>query len=245
MKKSLPISEEMLNAFIDNELEAEEREYIIELEESNKELKETICEAHRLKMLVKAARTKEPVDVMNNFHNKKQNYNKYYITASFILFLVTAFFSVTNNNDSILKYTSKTNYNDNNSLLIAAKEQKNLNLVLHLQTSGSKQANNLFSTLNSVLKTSERYKNNLQVEVILSGLGLQLLQTNYSTYTHTIRSIGKNNQNVTFIACGKTLKNFQDKLNKNISIIKEAMLVSSGPSWAKKRQQQGWSYLTI
>jgi len=245
VKKPLPISEEMLNAFIDDELEGNDRDIINKMEATNKDLAKAICDARRLKALVKSARTKEPIDITYNHLSKKQEYKVYYIAASFILALSITLFLVINETSTNPSVASGKIYNDRNSLLVAASEQANLNLVLHLKSSEPKKTNDLFKILNSALQISHKYKSNLHVEVILSSGGLKLLQKEYSTYSSTISKIGRENPNVTFIACGITLQQLQKNSNKKLHLIKEAMLVSSGQIWAKKRQNKGWSYLLI
>ena len=62
MKKPLPVSEELLNAFVDNELDAEAQDRVLLLEATNPDVKQAICELRRLKSQVKAARPADAFD---------------------------------------------------------------------------------------------------------------------------------------------------------------------------------------
>jgi len=240
VKKSFALSEEMINAFIDDELEAEERDWIIEMAIINPELDYTIKQAHKLKALVKASKCTIFYNAHYSHHNKKKYHLKYYAVAS-IMVLITSLFFILNMDIPTTQhsYISKTD-----TTLLMEKDIKNTpNLVLHMNSLEGEKADKLFQLLNSTLHTPKN--KNIQIEVILSGLGLQILRSGKSSYIDKIKMIKHKYNNVTFIACGKTLDNLKNHSSKKIQITKEAMLVSSGPNWARKRQQQGWTTLFI
>ena len=250
-KLPLPFSQEILNAFVDGEIEAEERDRIIEMESSNEDVANAICELRRLKELVKAAKESETVKQMSLPIIKKRNHKIKYVLASIVIMFVISISVIQNNNkidglySSGLTFSSESTYRNSGSLLTAARNNKKMNLVLHLKSSQPKQAEELINLIESVLDASTELSNYLQVEVIVSGQGFHLLQNNPSAYSKKINFISKEYRNVTFIACGKTLRNLQNKNNKKIQLIEDAMLVSSGPLWVEQRQKKGWAYILI
>lgn len=251
MKMPLPLSQEILNAFVDNEIEGEERSRILEMEPTNQELADAICELRRLKELVKAARYTEAVNETCKSGIKKRNIGIKYVAASVLMALVVSlsFISLNKYSNNIfpttMTYAPASTYRDIDGLLAAANKNKSMNLVFHLKSHESKQAAELLHALESVLQTSASLSHNLQVEFVVSGSGLHLLQKESSVYTNRISAIINKYHNVTFIACGKTLHRLQKKTNKNIQIINEAMLVASGPKWVAQRQTKGWAYILI
>ena len=250
-KLQLPVSEEILNAFVDDEIEAEERDRIIEMESSNQDVAKAICELRRLKELVKAARENEPVNLPCLPIIKKRNHKIKYALASIAIAFVVSIFFIQNNKqiDSVyspgLAFAPESTYRNSDSLLTAASNNKNMNLVLHLKSSEAKQAVELLHLLESVLQASTKLSSGLQVEVIVSGPGLHLLQNDSSTHAKKISYIVNEYRNVTFIACGKTLQRMQMKKNKKVQLINEAMLVVSGPKWVEQRRKKGWTYILV
>ena len=245
MNKLLPVSEEMLNAFVDNELEGAERDRIISLEASNPDVAKAICELRRLKNLVNAAREDEPENISRISLHTPVRFRFAYMAASFLLAVSVVIFSISDQKMPEVAYVPGSIYQDKGALIEVVSKKKNMNLVLHLKTAGSKQSTEILQLLDSVIQTSQRYNNNLQVEVVVSGPGLHLLQEKASNYIAQVSAIDAKHNNVTFIACGKTLQRLQEKTGKNIQVLKQALLVDSGPDWAQQRQEKGWSYYTI
>jgi len=255
MKRSLPISEEMLNAYVDGEIDGDELERIIEMEATDKELAVAICETRKLKNLVKAARAPEP-EATSAYLLKKSKKgrllsyrSKYfkasYLAASVLLVLVTVAYGYFNMNDVQERIYLESASLDENNFLVAVSEQQNLNLVMHLKSENVHRADKLLSLLEAALIESRKNKNNLHVEVIVSGPGLHLLQKESLTSGNKIHILKQEYQNLTFLACGKTLHRLEDKSGKEIQMVEEAMLVASGPEWIKKRKASGWAYILI
>ena len=225
MKKQLPLSQEILNAFVDNEIEDKERSRILEMESTNQELANEICELRRLKELVKSAR---PNNLGNEVHisiiKKRNNRVNYAVASVLIAFVISLSFVYMNNHpDNVystkLTYAAGSTYRTVDFLLAAANKNKSMNLVLHLKSLGSKQAIELLYVLESVVQTSARSSNNLHVEDVVSGPGIYILQKDVSVYANKISAIVNKHENVTFIACKTTLHRLQEKTNKNIQII--------------------------
>lgn len=246
MNKSFLISDEILNAFIDNELDLEEHNQIVQIAQYDTSLSERINNAQNLKLLVRAA--KIPISIKEAPINSEypqliqnQFTKPYYLIASIILIVCATLFSSTGENYNRKSYDST--YNNKDLLQIATQFKKDLKIVLDIKSSNSEQVNDLFNFIEYVSQTAKH--NDMQIEIVLSSSGIKILQEGVSAHAKTIQEIGKNNKNVTFIACQKSLQKLQRSSNKPIKIIKEAMLVSSGPIWSKNRKQQGWSSLTI
>lgn len=247
MKELLPVSEEILNAFVDGELESEERDYVLTLEATNTDVAKAICEVRRLKNLVKAASAEESEigKIPNISFSSTRCFKISYVAASIVLAFTVIIFSISNQKNPDIMFATESTYLDRDSLLTAASKKQNLNLVLHLKSAEVKQTTKLLQVLESVLQTSARYQKNLQIEVVASGPGLHMLQKQSSVYTNKITAIGNKHKNVSFIACGNTLHNLQKKTGKKIQIVKQAMLVDSGPKWVKQRQEKGWAYILL
>ena len=238
MNKLNPVSDEMINAFIDNELEVDEHDFIVELAESNQQLSRAIEDARNLKGLVQAAKPSVTTKSIPVRLKPARTYSFLTMVASVVFISVIAFsmhqFNLT---PSITEISSI----DNNR----AEQHQKSNLVLDLRTADENAANRLFVILSSLLDTTDNLPVKRQIEVIFTGAGMNLLQTDKSDYIHAIQAIKKKYNNISFVACGKTLNKLQQKQKNRIQIIKSAILVASGPGWIEKRKQQGWSYLYI
>ena len=255
MKKSLPLSEEMLAAYVDGEIDGDELEHIIAMEKNDKALAATICEMRKLKNLVKAARAPEPEYNSSYIINKCKRYKYIYrqrkkvqtscLAASLLMVLAITAYSYFEHRDVHNSSISESIYLDKNSLFAAASTKEDLNLVMHLKSADLSSADEFLAVLESALIKSRKNNNNLHVEVVVSGPGLHLLQKTSLTNGNKIRTLQKKYNNLTLLACGTTLQRHKNKSGKDVQIIDEAMLVASGPEWVKKRKSRGWSYFLI
>lgn len=240
---SASISDEIINAFIDNELEDNEYNDIIQAAIRDKVLKIRINQARELKALVKMAQIKNPPN--RTYYDKTASLTPLYIAASVIFMVTSISLLITQYNGVQNTSLLNTHYKNKNTLLTTAAYTKNSKVALQLLSSDPVQINKLFNLIDSLLIDSRENKNSTNIEVILSGAGINILRKDLSNYMSAIKNIVENNHNVTFIACGNTLKYLQDKSDKEINIMNEAMLVSSGHNWAEKRKQQGWTSISI
>ena len=175
MKKSLPVSEELLNAFVDNEIEAEEQERILLLEATNPDVKQAICELRRLKSQIRAARPVEIDDSKISIRSSHKSLNWY--AAASILVAITLIVAIFNpvRNDDVFTYSNKSTYSDTSLLLAAVKKEKDLNLVLQLNSADANSMSHTLDLIRSILTVAEHYNNRIDIEVIASGPGLKLL----------------------------------------------------------------------
>ncbi len=255
MKESLPISDEILSAYIDGEIDGDELDRIIAMEAADKSLAARICEMRKLKGVVKAARSPEPEYISSNQLKKLKNKNhlsfkrKRIIVGGLAASLALVFMGMISGFIDLVHPDARNHSEmisiDEKRLLAEVSKKPNINLVMHLKSKDLSQAELFLNLLESALIKLTNNKNNLHVEVIVSGPGLHLLQTNSLLDRNKIRLLKQKYQNLTFLACGKTLQNLQEKSGKEIQIIDEAMLIASGPQWVKKRKASGWSYFLI
>jgi len=233
-----PVSDEMINAFIDNELEAEEHDFIVELAGSDQQLSGAIEDARNLKGLVQAAKPSVTTKSIPLRLKPAGTYGFLTMIASIVFISVIAFsmhqFNLT---PSMMEISGTDSHR--------GEQHQKGNLVLDLRTADKKSVSRLFVILTSLLDKSDNQPVTRKIEVIFTGPGMVLLQTDKSDYIYAIQVMKKKYNNISFIACGKTFNKLQRKQRNKIEIIKSAMLVASGPQWIEKRKQQGWSYLYI
>lgn len=248
MKKTFLVSDEMLNAFVDNELEGDDHEQIIKLEARQPEVSKAISEKRRLKSMVQSARAHEPEDVATK---KIRPGHTWMIAASIVFVFVTlAVFLLPlkgpQNTASLIEFSSNSSYSDSSRLLQAVRDQETIKIVFHLKSKNDHAARALLTGLNDLVMASSQDGYSPQIEVIATGQGLHLFTTNNKVeMSKRIHSILEKYSGVTFVACGKTLEKLQHAEKGELTLLNTTMLVASGKKWIKQRKQQGWSYINI
>lgn len=100
--------------------------------------------------------------------------------------------------------------------------------------------------LNNVSNLTQYYAalgQKVNIEVIAFGPGLHMLRDDTSPVKARIKSMSEITPHVAFSACGNTRANMAKNEAKDIPLISEAKLVTSGVVRLMELQERGWSYL--
>ncbi|MBI1219752.1 MAG: hypothetical protein GC186_14515 [Rhodobacteraceae bacterium] len=81
------------------------------------------------------------------------------------------------------------------------------------------------------------------IEVVAYGPGLTMYVKDKSPVADRISVIGMEDPDVTFSACGNTLKAMEKKLGATVPLVDEAKVVPAGVVRLTELQEQGYSYI--
>lgn len=82
----------------------------------------------------------------------------------------------------------------------------------------------------------------IEVEIVAYGPGLHMLRADTSPVAKRIASFSDSFDNVTFAACGNTMKGMGKKEGKTIELLSQAKVVPAGVVRILELQEHGWSY---
>jgi intracellular sulfur oxidation DsrE/DsrF family protein len=121
---------------------------------------------------------------------------------------------------------------------------KNLHhLVLQVNTNDPATMN---LALNNATNVAQHYKTlgeKVAIEVVTFGPGLHMLRDDTSPVKARIETLALSTPEISFKACGNTQQNMQKAESKNISLIPQAQVVSSGVVRVMELQEKGWTYV--
>ena len=250
MKKPLPVSEEMLNIFADDELDAKEREQVLVEQMHNEDVARAICEIRLLKDLVKSARPQVDNTYTSGKTYKQRHLNKWMMVASVVLVITAVMVTLLpekTNNAGQVKSTTATEqtYSDVNSFLSAQSNNPDLKIVLHIKKNNPEAYARLIRQLEYLLKTTRENSQPLRVDVVASGPGLAFVGRQTSPYARKIHLLRQEYDNLIFFACQSTLEKLNNKNNTNFKILPDVVLTASGTELIQLRKKQGWSHIVI
>jgi uncharacterized protein len=116
-------------------------------------------------------------------------------------------------------------------------------LILQVNTNDPAAMN---LALNNAMNVVQYYKDRgekVAVEVITFGPGLNMLREDTSPVKARIETMALSTPEVSFKACGNTQQNMRKAENKDISIIPQAQVVTSGVVRVMELEEQGWTYV--
>ena len=124
-----------------------------------------------------------------------------------------------------------------------AVDKKLHQLVLQVNTNDAATMN---LTLNNATNVAQYYKDRgekVSIEVVTFGPGLHMLRSDTSPVKARIETLALSTPEISYKACGNTQQNMQKAENKDIPIIPQAQVVSSGVVRVMELQEQGWTYV--
>jgi intracellular sulfur oxidation DsrE/DsrF family protein len=100
--------------------------------------------------------------------------------------------------------------------------------------------------LNNATNVEQHYKSigeKVQIEIVTFGPGLNMLRDDTSPVKERIKALAETSRSISFAACDNTRGNMSRAEQKEIPLIAQAKIVSSGVVRIMELQEQGWSYV--
>ncbi|ADE11934.1 anti-sigma factor [Sideroxydans lithotrophicus] len=248
MKSNANISDELLNAFVDNELETNEKSEILDVIGRDDALKGRVCELRGLKEMVKHAYHHPPMHeaaAENVMRLRRPQYvqNIRRIAACVLLLLlggVSGWFIATKSesrNHSYVAYVSRAAHNIN-----SATGQGNI--IFQVSTSNPLRLKAVLDEAESLLEASRHENRQLNVEIMANAEGVDLLRADVSPYGKRIGLMQAKYPNLGFLACGQAIRTLRSS-GIAVHLLPNTGVASSAAEEINKRLQQGWDYARI
>jgi intracellular sulfur oxidation DsrE/DsrF family protein len=228
------ISEELLNAFADNELDAAERSALLERIAADGELRAKVCELWHLKELVRTAHPlPERPSRRRGARRPALPWAGWALAATLLLAVGGA-----------SGWFAHEEYDENwipGPQLEAIRSQGS-RVVLHLTSDDPAQLASALRKAEQLASTRDRKGHPLQVEVIANGTGIQLLQAraDQAGQVAAIRAAHQNNLHL--VACALAIEKAQER-GLEVTLLPEVDVVPNAVDRIAARLNQGWRYV--
>jgi len=248
MSKQNLYSDEHISAYIDAELDNEERARLLFDEQQDAELAQRINEARVLKEKIHLA--------YSDIHDTKSSKNPFNCTAfvskqktlvAGLAILVTAtallLSPFTNEAELILARQLIKNTQAvepaNISQTIGVHKQVVINISQY-------QPQNFDATINHIESLLQQHSadTSFQVEIVANKQGLKALDTRTSIHAEQVSQLATQFDNLEVIACAKSLARLATE-GDSIQLMESIMITPSAAQQVAKRMNAGWLYLKI
>ena len=226
-------SDEHLNAFVDNQLGAQECDEILAAIATDVDLGQRLCALRSAKELVRHAYGNVPA--VRRGPNRHLPIWAGALAASVALIVGVLTGWLGHQTASTVRIPGSTAAWAGG--LFAAEPVR---ILIHLDTSAADQ-------MEAALDLAEAYvakAGNAQVEIIANHRGLDLLRARTTPYASRIAQLKANHERVGFVACGQTMARLQ-RVGEDVALVPEAAVARTAIEHVAGRVQQGWTYLKI
>ncbi|RKZ61257.1 MAG: hypothetical protein DRQ44_11955 [Gammaproteobacteria bacterium] len=241
-------SDEHISAYIDGELDNEERAQLLFDEQENPDLAERIYDARILKEKIQLAYSDMSTP---QFENKSFSctafvHQRFPLVASLALLLIAAamFVPTLNNNDDLIiakqliKNTPVVTAS-NIDKAIGTNKQVILNIA-HYQPEWFSESIDHIEALLIKNKTDKKFN----IEIVASSAGLNALDADTSIHAERLNAMAERLDNLKIVACAKSLARLASEGN-TIQLLKAITVTPSVAEQVAKRTGDGWLYLKI
>ncbi len=245
------LSDETLNALVDNEFPATERAEILAHLQTDEESKQRVCDISHLKDRVKTAYSDIPQPAIGVESNTtKQSIYRMVISVLFALVVIgLGYVGINNTLNSETQIPAAQRIvmldPDGRGQKLSQNNSEELRVIFHVSNSTNLNANELLEDIESLLKQSIQNNQQIRVEVVAHASGLDLLRDRLSTEKLRIVAMSKQYPELTFVACLNTVERIEREKGIDVKLISAAVATLSGVAHVVMRQQQGWIYIQV
>jgi len=240
-----PYSDEFLNAYIDDELAADERSQLLDDMRQDSELASRLCQLQKVKDMVQLAyHSARNTKSRQSDKNRWQHYSLRALAASLILSvgLVIGHYTALNTGHSLtlLEMAQSSELN-----IHPTADQQEWKLMVHVNSGDPARLRTVLDETEYLLKSSAGLARKVQIEVLVNGEGIMMLEDRESPYANKITAMESSYKNIRFLACQIALNRYKDADGFDIDLLPGVEVVPSAIKQAAVRQREGWTYLRI
>ncbi len=246
------VSEETLNAFVDDQLDAGERGDVFEAINRDRRLTERVCELTRLRGMVQFAYRDCPRP--KHLQPAPRHGNLLKGVAAAVLLALGALLGWVGHtgsggsgvlNESALASIARHDGSFLVSRVGAPTPAHGVrHVLLHLTSSNPKQMELALNRVQELMGLFPR--DQLQVEVVTNAGGVNLLRANVSPYKARVEKLMRKYPNLTFLACSNTVANLKRELGPGrVDLIPNTRVGPTAIHEIVTRLQEGWIYIKV
>lgn len=240
----IPITDEMLNAFVDQQLTPSEMGEVLEAIRQDPDLARRSCEVRQLKSMVKLAYDGvEPGQPPQSA--KSRSWGMQAMAAALLLGL-----------GGLLGWTLRPM--SGGSILPVALVQKgefihvsqqgitgSNRFILHIDTDKPDRMAAVLDYADQILDNAKREGVPAELEIVANNYGLSLLREGYNgPFQQRIDALAAKHANLKFIACGQAVARIERE-GKKVTLIEEAHMVPSVIGEVVSKMKEGWTYIRV
>lgn len=233
-------SQEYLNAFVDGELAAGEREEAMARLEDDPAFKGAVCELRVMKELVRGAYADMPAGRRALAFRCPPAWRQAMVAGLFLaLGLGGGWFA---HGVPEPERVDRLAGLPSGYMPIALSNRVDANkIILHLDSSDPARIDAALKMAGDLL---DQHGAQARVEIVVNNHGLDLLRQDISPYRGRVASLSRHYANLAFLACGQTLARLKQE-GTDVELVPEAGVATSAINEILSRMSQGWVYVKV
>lgn len=219
-------SDERLNAFVDGELDAQERDELLAAATADAELGHRLCELRATKDLIRHAYNPAPGSVR---HARRGIGGWGGALAATVALVVGV----------VIGWQGHRATGESGPLLAGATHPARI--LIHLDSAAEDR---MEETLDIAETYLAKVGSQAKVEIVVNNSGLNLLREETSPYVERIAAMSSRHELLSFVACGYAISRYRNS-GRSVTLLPGAHVAKTGVEHIVDRVQEGWTYVKI
>ena len=248
MKGQDMISDEHLNAFVDGQLDADEKSRVFSAINEDEALNTRACELRKLRELVRHAYDLPPAPAGKPRHGRGIARGLQRGMAAGLLLAVgaaTGWYGRMQVQQHQLQamYLNKERMFETMPLHTYDQVANTRKVLVHISSANPKRIESGLRLAGRLLQTYKKRHEKGQVEVVANAGGLNLLRAGVSPFASQVRQMQHEYPNLAFMACQMAIRDLEREKGIKVRLLPQARLTTSALDEILNRLQNGWVYV--
>jgi len=238
------ISDELLNAFLDEQLDTEERGQILQAIQEDKALAQRFCELRQVKALTQHAYGEDMAPPSKGPDTSTRGWTTLRTLAASLVLIMAAAFGWLAHDQFAPPERYAAAAPSPKQVLLAKQTSQVQGIILHLDTAAPSKGKAALDSAEDILEAFQHNGDGLRLEVIANAEGLNLLRADTSPYAQRVSQMMEKYPNLTFLACSRAIHRLQGK-GIPVQLLPQVKVAPSALEQIVKRLQEGWAYIKV
>lgn len=236
-------SDEMLNAYLDDELASVERAKLIDQLRSDMALRKRVCQLEQVRNMVKIA-YHDVGDDKPEHHNLPRKTASIAAIAASVFIIVGALagwygHQQLNQKQSLVELAEYLEYNQ------PVSDAQPWRVLMHVTSDDPYRLNILLDEAEKILRQHQARQQKVAIQILANGRGLNMLNSKTSVYGKRIAELQKKYDNIVFMACAKAIERIKNEKGLNVELLPNTHIAPSALHEVLQKQREGWTYIKI
>lgn len=244
-----PISDELLNAFVDNQLDADEKSRLLEAVNRDPELGRRACELKQMREMIHHAYENPPMPPHYGGYRRHGGGNWMQGAAAGVLLGIGgllgwfAHTQVQNGEAQVqAMYLDTEKAFQRAGLTVNEALQINRKFLLHISSADPVKIAQALDTAEQLLSNAG---SNIDLEIIANAGGLGLLRADVSPFADRVRDLQVRFHSIAFLACQNAINRLQREWHIKADLLPGTRITPSAQEQILNRLREGWVYISV
>ena len=253
------ISDDRLNAFVDDQLDASEKSEIFEAMDTDNSISQRACELRQLGELVRHAYDRPPQSERLRKQTARR-VNPFGRAAAATLLVglgatlgwisheqPDATIPMQSNNMHAMFLSDDDRAFHSGDLSTVTNENQLKRVIVHLNTSNEAKFEKALATAEQLLSTYADESHGAEIELVANASAVKMLRSGHTPYAQRIRALQEQYFNLTFLACKDAMDHVREmeNLDGDLNMLPDVEVTPSALEHILNRMNEGWVYLTV